>query len=93
MAGGVGGVGGVGGAGAGSGGGAGGGAGGGSLGSAGPVPGGIVGDLYVRAVYNDRNRVMLGCGDALWCPYEMFRTQMLKWSIGHSEYVKECRNP
>ena len=53
---------------------------------------GIVGEMYVRAVYNDKDLVMEGCGGEMWCPYELFRTQILKWSITHSAYIKECRN-
>ena len=59
----------------------------------GAVPGGIVGELYVRAVYNDKEQVMDGCNGLMWCPYGLFRTQALKWSMTHAEYVKECRNP
>ena len=62
-------------------------------GVAGPVPGGIIGGIYVRAVYNDRERVMDGCKGQMWCPYGLFRAQALKWSITHTEYIKECRNP
>ena len=58
----------------------------------GAVPHGIVGELYVRAVYNDNELVMEGCGGEMWCPYELFRKQALKWSISHSSYIKECRN-
>ena len=59
----------------------------------GPVPGGVIGGIYVRAVYNDRERAMDGCKGQMWCPYGMFRAQALKWSMTHTEYIKECRNP
>jgi hypothetical protein len=61
--------------------------------SVGPaVPQGVVGGLYVRAVYNDKDRVMAGCDDQLWCSYDMFHTQILKTGLTHAEYQKECRN-
>ena len=56
------------------------------------VPSGLVGSLYVRAVYNDEDRIMDGCGDQLWCPYDSFRTEILKTGVSHSEYQKGCRN-
>jgi hypothetical protein len=56
------------------------------------VQSGVVGNLYVRAVYNDEDRIMEGCGDQLWCPYYSFRTQILKTGVSHSEYQKGCRN-
>jgi hypothetical protein len=50
-----------------------------------------IGDLYVRAVYNDRDMVMAGCDGFLWCPYELFRKQLLKTSLSSVEYQKQCR--
>ena len=55
-------------------------------------PKGIVGDLYVRAVYNDKDRIMTGCADRLWCPYGLFRAHILKSGMTHTEYHRECRN-
>ena len=54
------------------------------------IPNGIIGNLYVRAVYNDVNKIMDGCGGVLWCPYESFRLRLLKISISWQEYQIEC---
>jgi hypothetical protein len=51
---------------------------------------GIVDELYVRAVYNDEDRIMTGCKGYLWCPYELFRTQISKTALTQSGYRQEC---
>lgn len=40
---------------------------------------------FVRAIYNDEEKVMLGCG-TVWCPYETFHSRLESMTITHSEY-------
>ena len=41
---------------------------------------------YVRAIYNDVEKVMIGCG-SVWCPYEIFHARLESLSITHEQYV------
>lgn len=41
---------------------------------------------YVRAIYNDDERVMINCG-SVWCPYETFHTRLESLAITHEQYV------
>jgi hypothetical protein len=45
--------------------------------------------LYVRAIYNDDEQLMLGCTD-VWCPYETFINRLNSLAVSEDAYKSEC---
>ena len=41
---------------------------------------------YVRAIYNDKEMIIIGC-DSVWCPYDVFHRRLQSLSITHDEYI------
>jgi len=55
-------------------------------------PHGAAGHMYVRAVYNDVERVMEGCDGGMWCRYDLFKAQLSKTAWTYSQYQRECHS-
>ena len=47
------------------------------------------GQLYVRAIYNNSERVMLGC-TGVWCPFFRFQRALKQVSLSDEAYAAEC---
>lgn len=45
---------------------------------------------FVRAIYNDKEKVMVGCS-SVWCPYETFHSRLESMTITHSEYMSSAQ--
>jgi lysophosphatidic acid phosphatase type 6 len=47
------------------------------------------GELFVRAIYNNEERQIEGCGGA-WCPYFRYKRRMSNVSLTPGAYAAEC---
>ena len=47
---------------------------------------------FVRAIYNDKEKVIVGCS-SVWCPYETFHKRLESLSMTHDEYVAIAQSP
>jgi hypothetical protein len=41
---------------------------------------------FVRAIYNDQDKIMIGCG-SVWCPYELFHARLESLALTNEEYM------